>query len=51
MLSSDLRETENIKIKCGKKHFKAIGDKADFLKAKDYESFADQIDSFYLKKS
>jgi len=43
MLSSDLREAENKKIKCGKKHFKAIGDNAQFLKAKDYDSFADQI--------
>jgi len=43
MLSSDLREAENKKIKCGKEHFKAIGDNAQFLKAKDYDSFADQI--------
>jgi type III restriction enzyme len=43
MLSSDLREAENKKIKCGKKHFKAIGENTEFLKAKDYDSFVDQI--------
>jgi restriction endonuclease len=43
MQSSDLREAENKKIKCGKKHFKAIGRAAEFLKANDYESFINQV--------
>jgi type III restriction enzyme len=42
MFSDALRPTEKAKIECGKEHFKALGDAAQFIKADSYDSFEDQ---------
>ena len=42
ILSDALRPTENAKIKCGEKHFEALGEEAKFVKADSYEMFMDQ---------
>ncbi len=42
MFSDALRPTEKAKIVCGKEHFKALGDDAQFIKADSYDSFEDQ---------
>jgi type III restriction enzyme len=34
-----LRPTERYKIQCGEKHFEALGEKAEFIKADKYEEF------------
>lgn len=39
ILSDALRPTENAKIKCGEKHFEAMGEEAKFVKADSYEMF------------
>ena len=38
-----LKTTEQDKIKCGRKHFKALGEDAKYLLASDYETLLDQI--------
>ncbi|HCK92182.1 MAG TPA: type III restriction endonuclease subunit R, partial [Gammaproteobacteria bacterium] len=43
MFSDALRPTEKAKIECGKEHFKALGDGAQFIKANSYDSFQDQV--------
>ena len=35
----DLRDTESIKIKCGKKHFEALGQDVDFHVASNFKVF------------
>lgn len=42
MFSDALRPTEKAKIECGKEHFKALGDDAQFIKADSFDSFEDQ---------
>lgn len=42
MFSDALRPTEKAKIECGKEHFKALGDEAQFIKADSYDSFESQ---------
>jgi len=41
--SGDLRETESAKIKCGQKHFEAISENIQFIQAKNYDSFSDNL--------
>ena len=36
---NDRRETENYKINCGKKHFKALGEEVSFKVESDYKKF------------
>lgn len=38
----NLRPTEQAKIKCGKKHFKALNTDAEFLVAKDFDTFRNE---------
>lgn len=38
-----LKANEQDKIKCGREHFKALGEEAKYLVASDYESLLDQI--------
>ena len=41
--SPDLRPKEEAKIKCGKKHFEALGQNAQLVKAENYSRFAGQF--------
>ena len=43
IFEEDRRETENLKIKCGKKHFKAISDKIDFRISNNFEKFSERF--------
>ena len=45
MLGGMLRDTEKDKIKCGRAHFKALGEEAQYMVAKDYDTFFDQATS------
>ena len=38
-----LKGTEQDKIKCGREHFKALGEDAKYLVASDYETFLNQV--------
>ena len=40
-----LKASEQDKIKCGREHFKALGEEAKYLVASDYETLLDQISS------
>lgn len=40
-----LKASEQDKIKCGREHFKALGEDADYLVASNYETLLDQISS------
>lgn len=40
-----LKASEQDKIKCGREHFKALGEDAKYLVASDYETLLDQISS------
>lgn len=43
LFEEDRRETENLKIKCGKEHFKAIDTGIDFKVAHSFENFFEKI--------
>ena len=38
-----LRPTELAKIRCGEKHFEALGNEAKFMRANNFQSFTEQI--------
>jgi len=39
----DLRPTEGAKIRCGKAHFAALGEKAQFMPIDDFSDFMHEI--------
>lgn len=43
LFEEDRRETENLKIKCGKEHFKAVNTGVSFKVASSFENFFDKI--------
>jgi len=43
LFTDALRPTEQAKIDCGREHFKALGTKAKFTVANNYETFTEQI--------
>lgn len=43
VFADDRRETENLKITCGKKHFKAISEDINFQVANDFEYFSSKF--------
>ncbi|MFH2045020.1 MAG: DEAD/DEAH box helicase family protein [Pseudomonadota bacterium] len=43
--SEELRITENAKIQCGRKHFKALENNIDFMMADNYSTFSEKISS------
>ncbi|MEG2352917.1 MAG: DEAD/DEAH box helicase family protein [Cetobacterium sp.] len=43
LFEEDRRETENLKIKCGKEHFKAVNTGVGFKVASSFENFFDKI--------
>ncbi len=43
LFSEALRVSENAKIKCGREHFKALGDEVEFSVANNYQTFSEQI--------
>ena len=45
ILEDMLRDVEKDKIKCGRAHFKALGEEAQYMVAKDYDTFFDQATS------
>ena len=44
MEGKDLRPKEQAKIRCGEKHFAALGNDAKFMKADSFQSLAERID-------
>ena len=42
-LQEDLRPTEGAKIRCGKAHFAALGEKAQFMPIDDFSDFMHEI--------
>lgn len=42
LFSEALRVSENAKIKCGREHFKALGDEVEFTVANNYQTFSEQ---------
>ena len=43
VFEEDRREIENLKIKCGEKHFKAISEKIDFSVSNEFEKFSNRF--------
>jgi type III restriction enzyme len=43
IFADDRREIENLKITCGKKHFKAISEDINFQVANDFEYFSSKF--------
>ncbi len=50
LFADALRATEQAKIDCGRKHFKALGTDVGFTVADSYETFSDKLSANYLSQ-